>query len=958
VSVQEFDPTDESPRSSTLDETNIERVREALERERQRRPLSSLSNVSSAEVTDDEGQDYDWRLQQDSPQPVPSPLPLEPITSAGSGDSRENRRVENLLLDHNMNEHVRGYIPMGETDGLPNIKHTETVDDLKAATDIVRAHTGKWGVLRRRVKAVSHAKNFASMTSGPSIKTQLNADPADNENRKSSGYSSEDEDDHSIRMPNLPEGASVLSSLLALYGQNRPGMRSERTSVASSVGTLTEDESSDEDERRKKEVERTTGVQIHDRHRPSITGSESPNRPQMRRIASDGSVRPDQQVEPGFMKAIKRAKEHWMERDRPKSARNGAGVIGALIQNTANLSAAATPHASTLAPAAKRPGYQLNRYSLPDINGPDVSQPWRPSSRPGSRANSRPPSIHSSTVVSETPPDAKSTVSDDQFSKRKAYSDDQLSSMKEEKKRAASVDELSTKTGEKRKPKMNLGELGKLPVSALKASGHVLHNAENWIMSGGKTPLFTPDEKSGFEFFTPRSLTEEDIRRKEREKERKKRKKERDARKKQEIYIIQHVAAYIQRQQFLLKLARALMMFGSPSHRLETQIQATARVLEINAQVIYLPGTMLISFGDDTTHTSEVKFLKQATGLDLGKLLATHHLYWNVVHDRMSVDQASKDLDVLMTTPVYYSWWQVLLIGAMCSAFITVISFYGSFIDALIAMPLGMLLCGVQILVARNDMLSNVFEISIACIISFISAALASTGYFCYTSLVSGGVVLILPGYIVLCGSLELASRNITSGAVRIGYSVIYSLFLGFGITIGAEIYRKITGLEVVGPDDYTYFLCCPAYSFWLSLRNQQPLFAKELPIMVLISVAGWVSNHFSGLAFPGRSDIVSAIGSFVVGTLGNLYGRFSHGSSFPVTVTGILFQLPSGLANGGIFNFAAEQNGTQAWSDGFDVAEQLVSVAIGLTVGLFVSAVITHPFGGPRRAGSGVFSF
>lgn len=42
-------------------------------------------------------------------------------------------------------------------------------------------------------------------------------------------------------------------------------------------------------------------------------------------------------------------------------------------------------------------------------------------------------------------------------------------------------------------------------------------------------------------------------------------------------------------------------------------------------------------------------------------------------------------------------------------------------------------------------MFSNVFEIAIATIISFIAAGLASTGYFCYTALVSGGVVLILP---------------------------------------------------------------------------------------------------------------------------------------------------------------------------------------------------------------------
>ena len=101
-------------------------------------------------------------------------------------------------------------------------------------------------------------------------------------------------------------------------------------------------------------------------------------------------------------------------------------------------------------------------------------------------------------------------------------------------------------------------------------------------------------------------------------------------------------------------------------------------------------------------------------------------------------------------------------------------------------------------------------------------------------------------------------------------------------------------------------------------MRNQQPLFAKELvsdrafvslrseakpqPVMVVIACAGWAANHFSGLAFPNRSDMTSAIGSFTVGTLGNIYGRFSNGSSFPVTVAGILFQLPSGLSNGGIF--------------------------------------------------------
>jgi uncharacterized membrane protein YjjP (DUF1212 family) len=110
--------------------------------------------------------------------------------------------------------------------------------------------------------------------------------------------------------------------------------------------------------------------------------------------------------------------------------------------------------------------------------------------------------------------------------------------------------------------------------------------------------------------------------------------------------------------------------FGSPTHRLEAQIQATARVLELNCQVVSLPGLCLISFNDDATHTSETKFLKQAGGLDLQKLLATHHLYWEVVHDKLSAEEASKQLDILMTSKPYYNIYEQMLIGGMCSSFI------------------------------------------------------------------------------------------------------------------------------------------------------------------------------------------------------------------------------------------------------------------------------------------------
>ncbi|GHJ86303.1 hypothetical protein NliqN6_2705 [Naganishia liquefaciens] len=658
---------------------------------------------------------------------------------------------------------------------------------------------------------------------------------------------------------------------------------------------------------------------------------------------------------PKLFNAVKKAADRLgIDVDDHKSgpARNGGGVFGALIQNTGRLSSVATPAASTLMTDRPASLYARSESHLP-LDGFDKESP-----------------THSGDTLTDgsgMAPLTRSITTDDR---------DMVPP------RLGGT--LPPSSGGLKRPNkpfsLGLSKLGSMPHMPLTPGGSAFKSASHFFGSRSQntTPNSAISEKDSDYFGEKVRLFEEEERRRKEEKRRKKKAKEK--KRKQEIFIIQHVAAILARQQFILKLVRCFMMFGSPSHRLEAQIQATARVLELNCQVVYLPGTCLVSFGDDATHTSETKFLKQATGLDLQKLLATHHVYWDVVHDKKSAEEASKELDLLMTSPPHYGTKEMLIIGGMCSSFICCIAFYGSFVDALISFPLGALLIFVQIIAARNDLYSNVFEISIATISSFLAAALAASPYFCYTAVASSAIVLILPGYIVLSGSLELASRNITSGSVRIGYAVIYSLFLGFGLSIGAEIFNRITDRDVaaadwscaqthyagapwwlVTPSAWWYFLIAPGYSFFLSLRQQQPIWRKETPTMVVIACAGWATNHFSGQAFPNRSDISSMLGSFVVGVLGNIWGRFNKGTSFVVMLVGVLFQLPSGLGNGGLFNFVQEgaTGSTTTYSAGFSVAQQLVSVAIGLTVGLFLAALVVHPFGGGRRrGGAGIFSF
>ena len=96
------------------------------------------------------------------------------------------------------------------------------------------------------------------------------------------------------------------------------------------------------------------------------------------------------------------------------------------------------------------------------------------------------------------------------------------------------------------------------------------------------------------------------------------------------MQITRHVAEIIQRQEFILKLARAMMMFGGPTHRLQAQMQSTARVLDIELSCMYLPDVMLISFDDAATSTSNIKFIRQSSALDIGKLQEAHKLYWKV----------------------------------------------------------------------------------------------------------------------------------------------------------------------------------------------------------------------------------------------------------------------------------------------------------------------------------------
>ena len=462
----------------------------------------------------------------------------------------------------------------------------------------------------------------------------------------------------------------------------------------------------------------------------------------------------------------------------------------------------------------------------------------------------------------------------------------------------------------------------------------------------------------------------------------------------EKLYHETHVEAVMFRQRYLRKLCEALMQYGAPTHRLEEYMNAAAKTLAVSAHFLYLPGCMICSYDDPKWHITQVNIVRVTQGLDLGKMHDTHNVYKAVVHDKLSVTDASLHLDEIIARPKRYPKWMLIFFYGLASACVGPFAFQARTVDLPIAFLLGCLLGTMQLVMApRSDLYANVFEIAAAIVTSFLArmfGSLRDGNLFCFSALAQSSIALILPGYTVLNAALELQSRNIIAGSIRMVFAIIYSLFLGFGITIGTSIYGAIhanatseTTCRHPLPGKWP-FLFVPPFTLCLIIINHGKW--RQAPVMVFLSFAGYIVNHFSALHFKGNTQIANSLGALAIGLGGNLYSRVFHGFAAAALIPAIFVQVPSGLAASGSLisgitsanqitnvtgpgNTTVLANGTtlsgstapqvvggiMVNSEVLVVGYIMIQIAIGITVGLFVSAVVVYPFGKKR---SGLFSF
>ena len=280
-----------------------------------------------------------------------------------------------------------------------------------------------------------------------------------------------------------------------------------------------------------------------------------------------------------------------------------------------------------------------------------------------------------------------------------------------------------------------------------------------------------------------------------------------------EFKVHLHVADVLKRHQYLLKLCRALMSYGAPTHRLEEYMRMSARVLEVEGQFLYIPGCMIISFDDSGTHTTEVRIVRTAQGVHLGKLRDTHEIYKEVVHDLIDLDEAMARLkEVIKADNVFKPWFLVIVYG-IASMCVGPFAFGARPIDMPIAFFLGCLLGFLQLILApKSELYSNIFEITASVLTSFLARAFGSIRngeLFCFSALAQSSIALILPGYIVRKSSLFFNYRQFSvqarfpDSAAERGWK-LHSM-LSFRILVGRDYRDSGLGYLLPSPNGVIY---------------------------------------------------------------------------------------------------------------------------------------------------------
>jgi len=396
---------------------------------------------------------------------------------------------------------------------------------------------------------------------------------------------------------------------------------------------------------------------------------------------------------------------------------------------------------------------------------------------------------------------------------------------------------------------------------------------------------------------------------------------------------------------FLLELARALHVHGTPAHDLERLLSTVARRLGLKAEFFSTPTSLMVGLGD--MPTQQVRLMRVDPGTpNLGHLSALDAVTRDVVEGRISAHEGLARVRQLLASPQRWPVWLQVLAFVLASA--AVASFLRLRVgDLFVASVLGLVTSSIAMMTARVTRLAHVTEALAAFVVTTIAIVFDTlngrdSGYL--TAL--AGLVVLLPGLTFTVALTELSTRHLASGTARMSGALVVFLGLGFGLALGAGT-GKIIGsmlIDTLGPvtGPWSSGAALPNGIEWLGVVVAALAFAVLLNAearhagrIVLACLVAYVTHRFTGAAMG--DELAAFVSAAVVTAMSNVLAISRQTSSMVTAVPGLLILVPGSIGFRSVSSFIGAEV-EAGISTAFHVAIIGISIAAGIVAGNVLS--------------------
>jgi len=396
---------------------------------------------------------------------------------------------------------------------------------------------------------------------------------------------------------------------------------------------------------------------------------------------------------------------------------------------------------------------------------------------------------------------------------------------------------------------------------------------------------------------------------------------------------------------FIKLLARRLHEYGTPAHRLESAVSASAKRLGFDCQVFSTPTSVFLDFidpEDESIDLPPTQLLRLAPGdIELGKLVEVDEIAENVISGNMTAEQGYQELKSLASKAAPMPAWVNILAWALTGACLALL-LGSNFLDAIIAFCLGGSTGILTKFLGKSWQEAGSFEAITSFLITMTAGILVYfIGQGQLGNILIGALIILMPGLNLATAITEISTNHLSSGTARFAGAVVTLIKLALGVVIAQQL---LLALGWILPASESNVIQVGSWITWSTLLALGFAFAvlfeariKDYPIVFAACTISFVINRYASQALGPEIGVFMA--AFCTAGVSNLYGRILNRPASVMRVPGLILLVPGSLGYRALtFMFSHDVD------QGLSAAISVIILLAALVGGLLLGNTLVQP--------------